>query len=102
MEKAVDIRERGCCSKVTISAIRISLRFRCKPAPDVLQRAIAALGASAEDCIFVGDSAADMEAGRRAGGRICAVDYGYRKAEALRKWEPDYWVSDLRELAAVG
>ena len=30
----------------------------------MLQRAIAALGASAEDCIFVGDSAADMEAGR--------------------------------------
>ena len=40
-----------------------------------------------------------MEAGRRAGVRICAVDYGYGKPEALAKWKPDYWVSDLRELA---
>ena len=46
----------------------------------------------------MGDSAADMEAGRRAGVRICAVSYGYGKPEALAKWDPDYWISDLREL----
>lgn len=72
--------------------------FPCKPAPDVLLRSIAALDARPGDCLFVGDSEADMEAGRRAGVRICAVDYGYGKNEALAKWEPDYWVSDLREL----
>ena len=75
--------------------------FPCKPAPDVLLRSISALGARPEDCLFVGDSEADMEAGRRAGVRICAVDYGYGKSEALAKWEPDYWVSDLRELLVV-
>jgi phosphoglycolate phosphatase len=47
---------------------------------------------------MVGDSAADMEAGRRAGVKICAVRYGYGKAHDLARWEPDYWVSDLREL----
>ncbi len=72
--------------------------FPCKPAPDVLERSIAVLGARPEDCLFVGDSEADMEAGRRAGVRICAVKYGYGKTEALAKWNPDYWVSDLREL----
>ncbi|HEX4274744.1 MAG TPA: HAD family hydrolase [Bryobacteraceae bacterium] len=72
--------------------------FPCKPAPDVLMRAIAALEASPEDCLFIGDSEADMEAGRRAGVRICAVDYGYGKAEGLAKWEPDFRISDLREL----
>ena len=75
--------------------------FPCKPAPDVLLRSIAALDAKPEDCLFIGDSEADMEAGRRAGVRICAVDYGYGKSEALAKWEPDYWVSDLRELLVV-
>jgi 2-phosphoglycolate phosphatase len=75
--------------------------FPCKPAPDVLLRSIAALGARPEDCIFIGDSEADMEAGRRAGVQICAVDYGYGKAEDLARWEPDYWVSDLRELLHV-
>jgi phosphoglycolate phosphatase len=72
--------------------------FPCKPAPDVLLRALGALGAKPEDCLFVGDSAADMEAGRRAGVTICAVRYGYGKPEDLLKWEPDYWISDLREL----
>ncbi len=76
--------------------------FPCKPAPDVLVRSIAALGARAEDCLFVGDSAADMEAGRRAGVRICAVNYGYGKREALARWNPDFWISDLRELIGAG
>ena len=43
--------------------------FPCKPAPDVVLAALAALGARPEDCLFVGDSPADMEAGRRAGVR---------------------------------
>jgi phosphoglycolate phosphatase len=72
--------------------------FPCKPAPDVVLAALTALGARAEDCLFVGDSPADMEAGRRAGVRTCAVRYGYGKTEELAKWAPDYWVGDLREL----
>jgi phosphoglycolate phosphatase len=72
--------------------------FPCKPAPDVVLVALAALGAQPEDCLFVGDSPADMEAGRRAGVRTCAVRYGYGKTAELAKWSPDYWVSDLREL----
>ncbi len=75
--------------------------FPCKPAPDVLLRSIAALGARPEDCLFIGDSTADMEAGRRAGVQICAVDYGYGKAEALAKWQPDFVISDLRELCGT-
>ena len=70
----------------------------CKPAPDVLLAALAALDAAPADCLFVGDSTADMEAGRRAGVRICAVRYGYGDMDELAKWAPDYWVSDLREL----
>lgn len=72
--------------------------FPCKPAPDVILTALAALGARPEDCLFVGDSTADMEAGRRAGVATCAVRYGYGKVEALARHEPDYWVDDLRAL----
>jgi phosphoglycolate phosphatase len=72
--------------------------FPCKPAPDVVLTALAALGARVEDCLFVGDSPADIEAGRRAGVRTCAVRYGYGKAQELARWSPDYWVEDLREL----
>lgn len=70
----------------------------CKPAPDVILAALAGLRADPADCLMVGDSPADMEAGRRAGVKTCAVRYGYGKPEDLARWKPDYWVSDLREL----
>lgn len=73
--------------------------FPAKPAPDVLYKSMEVFGARPEDCLLVGDSAADMEAGRRAGVKTCAVRYGYGEESALARWEPDYWISDLRELA---
>lgn len=72
--------------------------FPAKPNPDVIYAALAALGAQPEDCLFVGDSAADMEAARRAGVRSCAVTYGYGCREEMTPWQPDFWISDLREL----
>jgi HAD superfamily hydrolase (TIGR01509 family) len=74
--------------------------FPCKPAPDVILRSMQAVGATSRDeVLMVGDSPADMEAGRRAGVKICAVRYGYGNNEELARWEPDYWIDDLRELA---
>ena len=72
--------------------------IRCKPAPDVILAAMAGLGAQPEECLLVGDSPADMEAGRLAGVTVCAVTYGYGNRAELAKWQPDYQVSDLREL----
>jgi HAD superfamily hydrolase (TIGR01549 family) len=79
--------------------------FPYKPAPDVILTALAALGAQPEDCLMVGDSPADMEAGKRAGVKTCAVRYGYGKPEALARFAPDFWIDDLRALTpppAVG
>ncbi len=72
--------------------------FPAKPAPDVLFAALKALNAQPEDCLFVGDSPADMESGRAAGVKTCAVRYGYGNIDELARWRPDYWVDDLREL----
>jgi phosphoglycolate phosphatase len=78
--------------------------FPCKPEPDVIFRSLEALGAKPEDCLFVGDSPADMEAGHRAGVKTCAALYGYGNREEMARHNPDYWISDLRELgrAAAG
>lgn len=76
--------------------------FPSKPAPDVILTALKALNALPGDCLMVGDSTADMEAGHRAGVKTCAVRYGYGKVEALARLEPDYWIDDLRELSANG
>ena len=72
--------------------------FPCKPAPDVVLKSLAELGMAPEDCLMIGDAPADMEAGRRAGVKTCAVRYGYGNPAELSKHEPDYWVDDLREL----
>ncbi len=72
--------------------------FPAKPEPDVILRAMEGLGVDAEQCLMVGDSAADMEAARRAGVRVCAVRYGYGRVEEMARWEPDYWVDRPEEL----
>lgn len=74
--------------------------FPAKPNPDVIFRALEALKAKPEECLFVGDSGADMEAAKRAGVQSCAVTYGYGRREELARWNPDYWVNDLQELLA--
>jgi phosphoglycolate phosphatase len=75
--------------------------FPCKPEPDVIYASLNALGVSPRDCLLIGDAAPDMEAGRRAGVKICAVRYGYGDLEAMKRFEPDYWIDDLRELAST-
>lgn len=72
--------------------------FPAKPEPDVLLKSMELFGARPEDCLMVGDAPSDMEAGRRAGVRICAVRYGYGDPTELAKWEPDYWIDDPRDL----
>lgn len=72
--------------------------FPCKPEPDVILRSIDALGVRPQDCLFIGDSAPDMEAGRKAGVKICGVRYGYGDIERMARWEPDYWIDDFAQL----
>ena len=72
--------------------------FPAKPEPDVIFASLQKIEARPEDCLLVGDSAADMEAGRRAGVKTCAVLWGYGRREDLAKWEPDYWIADPSEL----
>lgn len=74
--------------------------FPAKPEPDVLLKSIAFFGVRPEDCLLVGDAPADMEAGRRAGVKTCAVRYGYGDPDELATWEPDYWIDRPEDLAA--
>lgn len=75
--------------------------FPAKPAPDVLFAAMKALNARPEECLFIGDSPSDMEAGRRAGVKTCGVRWGYGDPAELALHNPDYWVDNIRELSAT-
>lgn len=72
--------------------------FPAKPEPNVIFASLEVFGAKPEDCLFIGDSPADMEAGRRAGVKICAVTWGYGRRQEMARWDPDYWVEHPNEL----
>ena len=68
--------------------------LRHKPAPDSVEVALHALQCPPEQALMVGDTPADILAGKSASVRTCAVTYGFGDLEHLRACEPDY-VIDL-------
>lgn len=72
--------------------------FPSKPDPEVILRSLRRFGIAPEECLFIGDSAPDMEAGRRAGVRTCAVRYGYGNLDDMAAHRPDYWIDSPLEL----
>lgn len=74
--------------------------FPSKPKPDVVFRSLERFGVRPEECLMIGDAGPDMEAGRAAGVKTCAVTWGYGDKEAMRGHEPDYWVSHPSELVS--
>jgi phosphoglycolate phosphatase len=47
---------------------------------------------------MIGDSENDINAGRGAGTRTCAVTFGFRTAEQLRVSEPDVMIDRFDQL----
>jgi HAD superfamily hydrolase (TIGR01549 family) len=75
--------------------------FPAKPAPDVIHRSLERFQVAAQDVLFIGDSEADMAAGRAAGVRLCAVRWGYGNLEKMARYEPDYWVDEPAQILAL-
>ena len=72
--------------------------FPAKPSPDVVLKSIEFFNVRPEDCLLIGDAPSDMEAGRRAGVKTCAVRWGYGDQIEMARWEPDYWIDHPGEL----
>lgn len=70
--------------------------FPHKPAPDVIHRALRALGAPG--AWMVGDTVHDLQAGRAAGLRTFGVTWGTHPRERLAEAEPDALEDDLASL----
>lgn len=69
-----------------------------KPNPSSLNNLILDLGAKKEDVLYVGDSDVDMIVSRNANVDVTAVTYGYRDIELLKKYHPNYIISDPLEI----
>ncbi len=72
-----------------------------KPDPTGLRAIIAACGTSPERTLMVGDSVHDIEAGRAAGARTCAVTHGFQPEEALRISSPDFLLHHFGDLMGI-
>lgn len=72
-----------------------------KPAPDALIKICSLTGVPPENTLMVGDSELDIRCGRNAGSYTCGVTFGYRSREALEKENPDYLISDMKELTEI-
>jgi phosphoglycolate phosphatase len=69
-----------------------------KPDPAPLLYACATLGTPPAACVYVGDDERDVVAGRAAGMKTVAVEYGYLNGSAPVTWGADALIRHPREL----
>jgi len=69
-----------------------------KPHPAPLRAALARLGTSASEAIYVGDTAEDIEMARRAGVRAIGVLGPFPTAKRLKSAKPDLLLKSVRKL----
>jgi phosphoglycolate phosphatase len=79
---------------------------RAKPHPDPLLHAAKVISRSPGSCLYVGDAARDIEAGRAAGMTTVAAAWGYiPSGDDPGRWEADHVASapaDLHDLVFGG
>lgn len=69
-----------------------------KPSPELVQIALAELGAVKEDAVYIGDSDVDVETAKRSGLHMITVLWGFRDREQLIEAGADVFAEDIGEL----
>jgi beta-phosphoglucomutase-like phosphatase (HAD superfamily) len=72
-----------------------------KPAPDIVLEAAKRLGISPKECVVVGDSPIDVEAGKRAGSHTIALVTDSHSRRLLKKANPTIIIENLAALEEV-
>lgn len=71
---------------------------KMKPDPLPLHRLCQKYNLEASDGLMVGDTLVDMNAGRSAGLKVCAVTFGFGKTDGLREFEPEFMIDRFDDL----
>ena len=74
---------------------------RHKPEPDPVLHALAELGSTPANALFLGDSPHDIEAGNAAGVISVAALWGPFSRTVLERASPTYFLEHIRELPAL-
>lgn len=72
-----------------------------KPDPEPILKGAIACGCSRDDCVYIGESPFDIEAGVAAGIYTVAVPSGNWSLKSLEEKNPDCVIKDIRELSSV-
>lgn len=70
-----------------------------KPAPDMLHRAMEAIGA--DRCVYVGDSEVDVTTAKNAGGVCISVAWGFRDEQDLKAAGAEHFCHRAEELPGM-
>jgi HAD superfamily hydrolase (TIGR01509 family) len=84
--------------KVVVTAL--SARYT-KPFPDPVLLAASQLGVAPEACLMIGDTTADIRAGRAAGAQTVGVLCGFGEQAALRRHGADVILSSTADLRSL-
>ncbi len=74
---------------------------KTKPDPEPVLCGCEKIGFAPHEVVYVGDSVFDMESGRRAGCKICAVNYSLTPKEQLEAFSPEYFVDTILDFAKL-
>lgn len=69
-----------------------------KPSPEPLLFICSQLNVEPSRTIIVGDTELDIQCGKNAGAKTCAVTYGYRDRDGLSIFQPDLIIDSLTDL----
>jgi phosphoglycolate phosphatase len=72
-----------------------------KPDPCAIIGLIKRYRVEPERILFVGDMTVDIETGKNAGVKTCAVTYGFESREKLAAHRPDYLIDDFGALKEI-
>ncbi|MBQ4563475.1 MAG: HAD family hydrolase [Lachnospiraceae bacterium] len=72
-----------------------------KPNPQAVLETLAELGVGPDECLYIGDTAVDMETGKRAGIYSIGVLWGFRDEKELCEAHADMIVSSPTEIISI-
>lgn len=72
-----------------------------KPHPEGMQLVLQKLGVAPNEAVMVGDTTADILAGKAAGTRTIGMTHGFTSLETLQSVKPDFIVHDIPSLLDV-
>jgi len=73
-----------------------------KPDPEALLLACSQMNIAPKDCLYIGDHIRDIQAGRSAGMRTIAAEWGYiEEFENITQWQADWVVAKSTDLYSL-